>query len=478
MSKTSHAKSGKNNKFIGITIVAVLLVIMIVSIVVLESLPQTPTRGVMDSEDMDAVSIQYTPEARKKFSAQFTAYINTIFEDYDTKIGSNIGLADLILQSMSYAKISTDKVVALGNYLEKKDASDFIKNVLLKYLGLDDFEEGDELPDDYFDDYVDGTADVNILLIILQEFNLPVVLSELVEETVITTEELGRICFYTFVQFTTGETQKEMLAFGADAFSAIFVDTYTIYEAFSLIQNGQVITRAEARVIRELLYEMGANYNKILAEFGQERIEALLGTDDPYQLPDTENYHEQINFMASSLYGIPTYILAFAGDYFTKLDSSLFDSLADYTASHSDKQLMYISMVSLIDAYESHMFALKEVDMTEQDLINKISYIFAGLDSIKGLAPLDPVEDGLLKKYQTEYIGRLTKLFGSLKTMYEKVDVNNPSQAYVDEMKQLIAESTVGLDSLMDGANKLSFILLYTALLGFVEGDGNGNNRS
>ncbi len=518
MKKNDNARfAGKGKIYTGVVVVALILVLMISAIIVLENIPTTPTSGVMDSEEILAVSIQYSTEVKDKFRTQFTNYINTIISPLGQELGSSFGLADVVLESMSQANISSDKVVALGNYLETKDGSEFFYRVFLRYidvdyddipsdetemqlflqaaiiefLGLTDYESGDELPGGYdsseFEEYLMDKlilqSETNILLVIFQEINVPVVLDELVEHTIITTEELGRICYYILVQFMAGDTQEDMLAFGVNSFAALFVDTYTIYEVISLVQSGEILSRSEARVVRELLYEMGDNYNKILEEFGQDGIESLLGTDDPYILDETQDYYEQINFMASNLYGLPTYAITFAGDYFTKLDSGMFDAFADYTSSGSEDELMYAMIIAMIDGYESHLYALQEVGMTEADMIEKLSYVFAGMDSIEGLDGSKPVEDGVMEAYRIEYEAKLTTLFSSAKSIYEdygyittQEEVASLTEEDLLRIKELTSSVTEELDVVVSGLNKLSFILVYSTIMNLQEGETDGDN--
>ncbi len=482
--KVKGTKDRKKHS-VGFIIIAILLIVMISAIVVIEHWPSTAVAGVMTSDDILSVDIQYTPAVKATFSSQFTAYINTIFEDFDlgtdsSLFSSNFGLAEVFLTSLSQARISTDKVVALGNYLESKDASDFVVNVISTYFGIEDLEEQlengtmtEEELEEYFAERLTLSGDVNILAVVFMEIDVPTVLAELVEQTVLTTEELGRIAYYVIVNQTTGDTQSELEALGPDSFAAIFVDTYTIYEMFSLIQSGETITRTEARVIRELLYEMGANYNDILEDFGSERIEALLGTSDPYLLDDSESYYAQMNYIVGYLEYLPTYVLAFAGEFFTNLDSSMFDTLADYSSNRGDTELSYVTIMAMLDGYDAHIYALDTAGLTEAELIEKLAAVLAGLECVSGLDPAEDVPEGEMEAYTEQYTVILEELFGALTTLYEKYnyitelgDVSDLSEEDLQEVQALIDQISAEMDVVVEGANKLSLILAYSTLMG------------
>ncbi|MFI3229054.1 MAG: hypothetical protein R3Y23_02675 [Bacillota bacterium] len=485
MSTKSKVVKTRKKHNIAVIIIAALLVVMIGGIVVIENLPSTATAGVMSAEDILSVDIQYTPEVKAAFSKQFTAYINTIFEDFDLGtdssglFSSNYGLANIVLTSLSEARISTDKVVALGNYLESKDASDFIVNVLMAYLDIDNLEEQlengtmtDEEVQEYLEERMNMSADVNIFAIIMAEIDLPIVLAEIVEQTVLTTEELGRVAYYVLVNSTTGSAQTELTALGSDAFSAIFVDTYTMYEMFSLIQSGDTITRPEARMIRELLYEMGTSYNDILTDFGSERIEALLGTSDPVLLDDSESYYAQMNYIVENLEGLPTYVLALAGEFLTNLDSAMFDSIADYSSSRDETEFTYVMIMALIGGYEAHEYALVETGLTQDELIAKLAAVLAGLECVDGLGEAEVVPDGELEAYTEQYTAILNELFSDLQKLYEMCadieeleDVIAKEEEYLQEIQYLINQISTEMDVAVEGANKLSLIFAYSTIM-------------
>lgn len=458
MNAENAGRRSKIKRIIFIAAAAISIASLIAATVILHNPRRTETRGEMSAEDIGAVKLIYTPETLQEFNGYVLMYLNKLFKDFEITFDTALGLSELIINGFQNASIGADKLLSFGKYLSGLEVSSLIGNIIIAYCKPSG-DSGDLTLE------FDPNADVGA---ILSAYLNPIEAIEgLTQNTTVTAEEFGRICYEIALSVSDGEYHRLLKKLGVQGFSSLFINIYVVYDLIADTRDGGVLSRGEARMIREILYETGVSYKKLLDDFGADNIEYLLGIGNGSPYGQSENLGELLTIIFDELEGLPTILLNISAELMTTLSLEPFNAFADYTGSGDENLLVYAETDIIKTAVAA---AKKHVSITDgMAIAGKLSRVFA---AVRLMGETESTPDmTLYETYVREYAAECVSLFLNIENFANNyADINSYEnflalgENRITQLKNEIGALQISAEYLTDGGNALLSLTLYNIL--------------
>ncbi|MBQ8178509.1 MAG: hypothetical protein IJ033_04870 [Clostridia bacterium] len=468
-----------NSRNIMLVVAAILVIVLLVATILVSIKPKTDYKGVLDYDKVVKTdSVIYSLETENTFKAHVSKFLENMlasffdsmegFEGARPTIKNSSAISTPILTIFSKSAIPSDKLLNFGEYLRNMNTDDAVMDIWLFFIK----------PVENPDGTVNGRFATNAELaeMLLGEVDFGYAITDVVENTALTAEEVGRV-LYELIYVLGDEEQQALLgSVGRGSFVNLFVATTTIYEGyleFSLSGG----TLSEARVLGELAFEMGAELDALIDEVGVPTILGALYLNsntavdnsalkkfltqsgvDTSTLADVDEVNTAlragINLSEFSLYFLRTALM--------EMGNQPFESLSIYYSGEKEnaRDYLYMYHVSLaravakgIDSALSSGTIIKDKDSLIQGLANfKLT-----AEEVAGDIANPDARKSELREYFASYLDALESLNSGFSSVESVEDIALLSASDYQKLQELSAfmvdfnynELTVGTDELL-----------------------------
>ena len=472
-----------NSRNVMLAVATILVIVLIVACVLVSIKPKSDYKGVLKVEDvLKEDSIIYSLETENQFKQDvsvmleniFASFFDTIeeFEGARIEINNSSAIATPLLNIFSKAAIPSDKLLNFSAYLKGINTDDAVMSIWLFFI------KAEEQPDGT---YTGRFATPSELAgIFTGEVDFAYAINDIVENTALTAEEVGRLLYELIFNFASSEQQAVLNSIGRGSFVSLFVSTTTIYEAyaeFSLV--GGSLT--EARMLGEIAYEMGSELDGLIADHGVNALLTALWLDGNNSIDDTKLKEflgsagvdtstladiDDVNNALRAIINVAEFTLYFARTTLMEVGNAPFEYLATYYANEKENidNYLYMHQITLSRALVKGMAdALNKGGLItdEETLIDKLANLKLTVEGLE-VAIEDPATRLVeIKSGFREYLNVIKALNSEFGGIESVADLNALNQ---NEMQKLIEYSAFLNDfnyhELMIGADNLSSTLI------------------
>jgi hypothetical protein len=366
-------------------LVAIVLIasLVIASVVLQNQNKVTPAGRIGRGQDGQAYEIisdapfQYDISVYTSVASDVEKYLKMLFGIDTVNAMTSVGISvsrrvsDIIINAFRMARVPSEKALAFGRYLAStaQKVNDYYQYEMpvfdageYTYTIPYNPETGSVLMIFLFRMYVyefQKDEQGNLVLdedgrpiVIGQKFNtspalfdsmvkgldLGSIYQEILKETGMNPEEAGRV-LYQIALALSGEDDQELIReLGEESFVVLFSRTAVAANEIPLLLAGSSL--ASARMAAELVYELGAQYRKIIDTFGAENLNKLFGgviLDNFLVDMEQPGYAGYVMKMIAETQNIFGYSVAFMSEFFTCLDNKIAYSYYDFALDGGDK---------------------------------------------------------------------------------------------------------------------------------------------
>lgn len=467
-----------NSRIIMLTIASILVIALLVACVLVSIKPKSSYEGVLDAgEILKTENVVYSLETENQFRQDVSvlleniiaSFFNTIEDFQGTRIDINnsSAISNPLLSIFSKAGIPSDKLLNFSSYLKNLDTDDAVISTWLFFIRVDEQPDGT---------YVGRFATPTELAeIFTGKVDFAYAIDDVVKNTALTAEEVGRLIYELTYNFAGSEQQEVLKSIGRADFVSLFVSTTTIYEAyveFSLAGG----SLKEARMLGELAYEMGAKLDELIESHGVRALLVALLLDDSATIDDT-NLKEfltsagvdtstladvtEVNTALRAGINLAEFALYFARTALLEVGNEPFEYLANYYAQEKENadHYLYMHQLTLSRALVKGIddaLAKGGLLTTKEELIDKLATFKLTVEEVE-LDVANPDQRlSELKVYFREYLDVMYALNSEFNNVLEVEDVATLSpeqlQSLVEKSSFLTDfnynELTIGADNL------------------------------
>ena len=459
--------------------VAAILVIALVSACVVVSIkPKAEYKGVLDASEVTKTEgVIYSLEAENEFKRNMSAFLeNLIASFFDTiedfkgtqiEINNSASISVPIMNMFSKAGIPSNKLINFSEYLKNLDTDEAIMSFWLYII------RADEQPDGTYK--ARFATPVELAEIFMGKVDLSYAVNDIVDNTALTAEEVGRLLYELIYTFADAEQRDVLSGVGRASFVSLFVSATTIYEAyveFSLVGG----SLQEARILGELAYEMGAELDGLIENHGVQTLLTALWLNADRAIDDTELKEflasagvdsstlvdvDQVNTALRAGINVAEFGIYFARTALMEVGNAPFEYLATYLAGEKDnaEDYLYMYQITLARAITSGIDdaldkgnLIKNKEKLIESLANfKLTVEETAVDVPDTTARLEEIE-----AYFAEYFDVLYSLSNEYASVENIEDLAGLGEQDFNKLKEYsnalnefnYQDMTVGMDSL------------------------------
>lgn len=466
-----------------LAVATIVVVALVVGCVLVSLKPTTEYKGVLSIEEVTkSSSVRYSLETENKFKQDVSvmlekmlaSFFDTIkeFEGTRIEINNSSVVSEPLLSIFSKAGIPSDKLLNFSSYLKNIDTDEAVLSVWFYLIRIE------ELPDGKYQGRF--ATPTELAEIFTGEVDLGYAVSDVVKNTALTAEEVGRLLFELIYAFSDSEQQAVLTDVGRASFVSLFVSATTIYEAyveFSLVGG----SLSEARMLGELAYEMGAELDELLKGHGVKALLTAFLLNGEQTIDDTAlrsfltsagvdtstlaNVSEVNSALTAGVY-LAEFGLYFARTTLMEVGNAPFEYLAEYYAQEKENSIHYLYMhqVTLARALVKGMEdGLDEGDLieSEDELIEALANFKLTIEEVK-LEIADPTaRKAELKDYFTTYVNTakaLSQEFSGLTKVEDVATLSSEQLSKLEDYSKTLND--VNYNELMVGADSFASTLL------------------
>ncbi|MDD3946789.1 MAG: hypothetical protein PHI19_03010 [Clostridia bacterium] len=347
---------------------------------------------------------QYEAVTRTAFVFDFEKFLAVVFmkDIIDSTNAMGISLAQqwgtIVIDAFRRARVPSEKLLAFGKYLANT-ADEFSQEVfhedpekaslvVVIWALLNEDPQGDLLYQ------VAGAVDWVALY------------NEMITETGLNPEEAGRVLYQLALALAEGSDKQLIADLGERSFVVLFSQTMVAATEISMLTSGS--TLASARMVAEVLYELGAEYRNIIETFGIENLNNLFGSVYLDELLADTNYSDHVLSAFTESKELFGFAVAFLSEMFTVLDNQIAYSYYNYLHEENSNQAYAECALILAAAIEQGLdYAYGVTGLDEVALGLKIAGINAHLNLVS--EPEADYEQKLI-----EETAEITRAYGKL----------------------------------------------------------------
>ncbi len=467
-----------NSRNIMLTVATILVIVLIVACVLVSIKPKSDYKGVLSTDDvMKTDNVIYSLETENQFKRDVGVFLENMlasffdtvegFEGTRINITNSSSVSAPLLSIFSKASIPSDKLLNFSAYLKGLNTDDAVTSIWFYLIRVE------ELPDGSYEGRFATPAE--LAEIFTGKVDLSYAVNEIVANTALTAEEVGRLLYELAYNFA-GSEQREMLgSIGRSSFTSLFVSATTIYEAYAefTLVGGSL---SEARMLGELAYEMGAELDELIANHGVEVLLTALLLNDGNAIDDTKLKEfltksgvdtstlaniDEVNVALRSGIKLAPFAIYFVRTALMSVGNAPFEYLATYYAGEKEniEHYLYMHQITLARAL------VKGIDdaldkggaISERNtLINRLAEFKLTVEDVEGdiANPLTRLDE--LKVYFNEYLDAVYALNNDFNFVNGVADVamlNSEQMLKLAEYSAFLTdfnykELTIGADSL------------------------------
>ncbi|MCL2630200.1 MAG: hypothetical protein FWD49_01590 [Firmicutes bacterium] len=416
----SQRISTKAKNIAYIAVVAVMIVALVTSAFVSAFSRGIKPKGRLNENSIGNYNFRYSEKTREEFRDNFRTWIVNalVFFGEERENIQDIPLdllgAREIILALERANIGADKAIRFSKYFESRE---------------NPFE-------------IDFT--------------------ELILYSGITFYEMGAFLYEHQLLIANEEDKALLTQLGRARYIGLIADPFEIYEEFNFFYQKNGATPAEARMAHAMLYTQGSKFNDILNTFGADNVEKLFGIG--YDLIDInlidiedENYEQLklVNALSKELSGMVGYFMRVSANIMINLELNAFYALADFLNTGEDSFWVFATLTAISTGLTAHQTALQEFNLTEEEVISKISSYFAHarLIELNG--------EGDLNALKQEETANAWEMFALLKQLGALEFTSHDTILNLSESE--FAEITNNLNVFLNHYNRLEYALSVTA---------------
>lgn len=403
-------------------IVIALIVSMVTAAAVMQSKNKVDTAGLIGRgqngqayEIISDAPFQYDISVYTAIALDVEQYLKMVFgiAAVEAITGAGISVSrrvsNIITDAFRMARVPSEKALAFGKYLSStaKKVNDYYQYEMpvfdtgeYQYTIPYDPETGSVLVIFLFRMYIyefEKDAQGNLVLgedgkpkVIGQKFNTSPALfdsmlegldwvhiyQEILRETGMNPEEAGRVLYQIALALSEPDDAALIRQLGEDSFVLLFSQTSVAASEIPLLISGSSL--ASARMAAELLYELGAQYRKIIDTFGAENLNKLFGGVILDKFPvqaEQPGYAENVLKMLAETQNLFGYTVAFLSEFFTALDNGIAYSYYEFTRGGSDKDKALTALFIGEAAAKGFAYSLDVTGISAAGAVDKIAKI-------------------------------------------------------------------------------------------------------
>ncbi len=470
-----------NSRNVMLIVAAILVIALLVATILVSVKPETEYKGVLNYDEVVKTdSVLYTLETENQFKSNVSRFLEKMlasffdsiegFEEAELSINKSSSISGPMLSIFSKSAIPSDKLLNFGEYLKNMNTDDAVFStwrLLIKPVS----EEPDGTVNGRF-----ATSAELAEAIFSGEVDFGYAVTDVVNNTALTAEEVGRLLYELIYLLGDAEQQTLLGSVGRGSFVNLFVSATTIYESyveFSMAGG----TLSEARMLGELAYEMGAELDALIDDVGAYTILGALYLNSDVAIDDgalkefltklsidgsTLANVEEVNTALKAGINLSEFVLYFLRTALMEIGNEPFENLALYylgEKENSDEYLyMYhLSLARVVSKAMEESFGNGAIIKNKDSLIESLTNFKLTAEDVSGDIADPTARKAEIKEYFTSYFDTLESLNSGFNDVTCVEDVALLGESDYQRLKELSTfmvefnynELTVGTDDLL-----------------------------